>query len=76
MEQEAALRILRAWVGQWRDGPGEMRANAAVRALALGVNVDAEFEAAVGYALNQGWLEIARPGWLWLTEAGEVVAHQ
>ena len=76
MEHEAALRILREWVQRWHDEPGFPRAEAVVRALALEVGVDAQFDAAIGYAIDQGWLDNTTPGWIRITQAGVRAGQQ
>jgi hypothetical protein len=70
MSKDGATKILRAWVNVWNDKPDDPRAESAVKSLALRAGVDDEFDAAIAYALEQGWLAKKKTGWLTLTAAG------
>jgi hypothetical protein len=54
MEREAAIRLLRALVAAGLR-QRESMANAAIRSVAVQAGLD-EFDAARGYASEQGWL--------------------
>jgi hypothetical protein len=69
-DRDIAIRLLVAW--GLREG--DPMANAAIRSIAVQAGLDNELDAASAYALGQGWLTNASPGWSTLTPAGYGVA--
>ncbi|HJU20347.1 MAG TPA: hypothetical protein VJ770_28160 [Stellaceae bacterium] len=72
--EQTAHDILRSFVEDYRATPGRMLAASALHALPSQQGVDpAEFERAVSYAKEHGWLRVA-DGTLTLTQAGYAAA--
>jgi hypothetical protein len=73
MDRDTAIRLLRLLVARGL-GQGDPMANAAIRSIAVQAGLDNELDGASAYALRQGWLTNASPGWSTLTPAGYAVA--
>jgi hypothetical protein len=74
MDHENAIRLLRALVARGCKSDEPM-ADAFIRAIALEIGLDDEFDAAFAYAVKQGWLDKSKKrGWTNLTKAGEPAA--